>query len=199
VANTGKYSGKGGTAIAYLLQSGEFEVVQQSSLASPSYEGFVLLRRMGDTEPGGERCMGGDAERRKPWDDDDHHHHDGVFQREEDYQAGGAKPVNDKKLALPGLEWIAPAAGGSVPCCTFQASLKVTNAKHGEHTVVIFVDHLEQFRWTGDGAGEGRGGYDVVEFEVAMERPKRFPLNAHVLSADLAILANSTTQVDLVF
>ena len=146
---------------------------------------------------GGERCSGGDAERRKPWGDGDDD--DGIFHGDGGEVEGEGFRLGDKnkQLALPGLEWIAPAAKEMVPCCSFNASLKVTNAKHGEHTVVIFVDHLEQFRWTGDGGGETGGVPDIVEFEVLMERPKRFPLNAHVLSADLTILANLTMEVDL--
>lgn len=57
-----------------------------------------------------------------------------------------------------------------------------------------------EHRWTGDGPGDGEGdGSDKVTFDVGMDKPKRFPLNAHVLGADLAILANVTVDVDLAY
>ena len=106
----GLYSGKGGAAMRFLLSHERFEVVSQSALETPSYNGFVVVRRL-------------DA----PFipDDDDTAAAAGT-----DW-AWGAEPKGEAQETAPVLEWISPEAGADVAGDKATVELRVLGAVNG--------------------------------------------------------------------
>ena len=177
----GLYSGKGGAAMRYLLADERFEVVTQSRIEDPSYNGFVVVRRLASRPPGGQV--------------------DAVYVPSESLRLDG----EEEDAAPPLLEWTHPHDGAVVACCTATVSLKVTGAVNGVQHLVVFVDHLERFRrvdWANDDVGGSQE--DMVSFDVPAGVARLAPggkrtvaLGAHILSVGrLKVLANTTIQFE---
>lgn len=177
----GLYSGKGGSAMRYLLADERFEVVKQSRIEDPSYNGFVVVRRLSS----------------HPLNEQD----DSAYLPNESLLLDG----QEEDAAPPVLEWIHPHDGAVVACCTASVSLKVKGAVTGAQHLVVFVDHLERFRrvdWANDDVGGSQE--DLVNFEVPADVARLAPggtrkvaLGAHMLSISrLKVLANTTIQFE---
>lgn len=177
----GLYSGKGGAAMKYLLAQERFEVVKQSRIEDPSYNGFVVVRRLPASAP------------------DLNVQDDGGQAPAESLLLDG----EEEDSVPPVLEWMYPDDGAVVACCTAAVSLRVTGAVNGLQHLVVFVDHLERFR-RADWSNEEVAGAasDLVSFDIPADLAKPGPsgqrfvaLGAHVLSVSrLKVLANTTIQ-----
>ena len=177
----GLYSGKGGAAMKYLLARERFEVVKQSRIEDPSYNGFVVVRRLPSS----------------------------AADLQDDSGQAPAQSLlldgEEEDSAPPVLEWIYPHDGALVACCTAAVSLRVRGAVNGVQHLVVFVDHLERFRrvdWSNEEvAGDAA---DLVSFDIPADLAKPGPsgkrlvaLGAHMLSVSrLKVLANTTMQFE---
>jgi hypothetical protein len=175
----GLYSGKGGAAMRFLLADERFEVVTQSSIEQPSYNGFVVVRRLPGTSP--------------PTDN------------ENEEAATGGDGGGEEAERAPVIIWKSPAPGAVVPCCKVTVSLAVRGAVNSLQHLVFFINHLERFRraeWSNDEIGGQLE--DTVSFDLpadglphTADGRRNVLLSAHMLSIKrLQVFANTSLHFD---
>mmetsp|Transcript_45914 Transcript_45914/g.144042 ORF Transcript_45914/g.144042 Transcript_45914/m.144042 type:complete len:379 (-) Transcript_45914:31-1167(-) len=176
----GRYSGKGGAALRYLLEGNRFEVIMQSSPSAPSYDGFVMVRKLAVSDEGGPEP--------RP-------------QSEADANGSSARD------SVPQLQLLSPGDRSGVSCCAAQVVVEMTGAVQDWHTLVVYVDYLETFRKIDWSEEQMRGTGEKVKFEVFYDerkhKDKPVTVSFHIVMPcaessvdclDLQVISNSTFQ-----
>ncbi|KAJ1488704.1 hypothetical protein T484DRAFT_1938783 [Baffinella frigidus] len=132
---SGRYDGKGGAAVDWLLSRG-FELVEQSSPEQASHLGFVLVRRL-PVEERPEVCSGvGNSEAA----------HEEIQSAISAHEAGTRLSANEPDATRVFIT--SPAEEDEVPAGAVLLAIAVTGLRPETHSLIVFAQGVELMRVT---------------------------------------------------